>query len=206
MVQIGGQKFAIKYFKRVTLANRFIYKFFRKSKAQRSYENALVLQSKNILTPQPVAFVETYTGLQLRGAYFVSLYVDCSSLDEVVVTSPEDGREIMTHFAQFVFKLHQENVIHKDLNLTNVLYRKTADAYQFCLIDINRMHFVQPKQTLIAKNLRLINLPIEYYAILVDEYARLSALDPYYLLRSILNYRQVSRVLRTCKNKVKKIA
>ena len=48
----------IKSFKKPNFLNSFIYGYLRKSKAQRSFEYAKILLSKNIGTPQPFAFYE----------------------------------------------------------------------------------------------------------------------------------------------------
>src|SRR4051812_46092901 len=62
----------IKSFKIPNLINKVAYKYFRKSKAKRSFEYATILLSKGIGTPQPVAFLENFNLLGLKDSYYVS--------------------------------------------------------------------------------------------------------------------------------------
>ena len=43
VIDVNGFKMVAKYFKRITIANRYIYATIRKSKAQRSFENSVHL-------------------------------------------------------------------------------------------------------------------------------------------------------------------
>lgn len=54
-VSVGGCDYVIKRFKRPTWVNCFIYTFFRKNKARRAYEYAIILDRMGIDTPKPVA-------------------------------------------------------------------------------------------------------------------------------------------------------
>lgn len=47
-VVVEGERLVVKYFKRITTANRFVYRYFRASKASRAYRNAQVLLSKGV--------------------------------------------------------------------------------------------------------------------------------------------------------------
>lgn len=59
-VNIRGLVVVIKYFKKITWANRLIYSTIRKSKAQRAFENSIRLQTKGINTPEPIAYIDVY--------------------------------------------------------------------------------------------------------------------------------------------------
>ena len=64
----------IKRFRRPLLVNRIAYTFFRPTKAQRAYENALILESKGINTPTAVAYIiRSQMGL-IADSYLVTLY------------------------------------------------------------------------------------------------------------------------------------
>ena len=74
----------IKSFKKPNLVNKVVYKFFRKSKAERSFKNALKLLEANIGTPYPMAFSEDNTK-----ALFGNSYYACSLYSSVrLVNSP----------------------------------------------------------------------------------------------------------------------
>src|SRR5690606_41915767 len=66
-------KINIKSFKIPNKLNQFVYKYFRKSKARRSFEFATILLQKGIGTPAPVAFMENFNGLGLQKSFYASL-------------------------------------------------------------------------------------------------------------------------------------
>lgn len=204
LVQVGGEKFVIKYFKRITLFNRFIYVFFRRSKAQRAYENALVLSELGISTPQPVGFINCYRGLLLGKSYFISLYVEHNSLEDTISKPETVNRDVLGNFARFTFSLHQKGVFHNDFHLNNVLYEKTLNDHKFYLIDNNRMRFRRPTRYRNARNLKRINLPFEKYTVFVGEYARQYQSDPYEFFGSILFYRKLHGFFSRVKRYIKK--
>ena len=59
----------IKSFKKPNLINKIAYRYFRKSKARRSFEFASKLMEMQIGTPQPVAFFENYDFVGLKESY-----------------------------------------------------------------------------------------------------------------------------------------
>ena len=75
-VEVDGRRYVIKYFNRITVFNRYIYRFLRASKGQRAYDNALVLLSNGISTPFPVANLDVYEHGKLTHNFFVSRHVD----------------------------------------------------------------------------------------------------------------------------------
>ena len=77
IVEYDTLKLCIKSFNRVTAFNRYMYSWFRASKANRSYIVARRLEQAGIQTPQPVGYVEVYgKGHILQKSYYVSLYLD----------------------------------------------------------------------------------------------------------------------------------
>jgi len=58
LFQLDNLTLNIKSFKEPNLINKIAYRYFRKSKAQRSYEYANFLLKNNIGTPKPVAYFE----------------------------------------------------------------------------------------------------------------------------------------------------
>lgn len=57
---VEGVAINIKSFKIPNSINKVAYRYFRKSKARRSYEYATILLEKGIGTPQPMAFLENF--------------------------------------------------------------------------------------------------------------------------------------------------
>ncbi|MFT3738700.1 MAG: lipopolysaccharide kinase InaA family protein [Breznakibacter sp.] len=141
---VDDERVAIKSYERMTWANRYVYGLFRKSKAQRAYENALVLLNCQISTPAPIAFVDYVRNGKLIKSYFVSKYVPFKSAKELFSGSIEDCRVALISFAKFVHKLHTQGIYHNDFNLSNIFYSLNGSSFEFSLIDNNRMNFRKP--------------------------------------------------------------
>ncbi|NNJ82971.1 MAG: lipopolysaccharide kinase, partial [Flavobacteriaceae bacterium] len=74
-IVIDGESYNIKSFKIPGLLQRWVYRFFRKSKARRSFEYASRLIDLGINTPFPVGYSETFTG-GLKASYYISKHLD----------------------------------------------------------------------------------------------------------------------------------
>src|SRR5690606_28432564 len=61
LFQLKDSTLNVKSFKVPNLINQIAYRFFRKSKAQRSFEYANTLTELHIGTPQPIAYYEFKT-------------------------------------------------------------------------------------------------------------------------------------------------
>lgn len=190
---IKGIPVVIKSFKRISVINRIVYSFFRRSKAQRAYENAEFLTNNGITTPLPVAFVDLYRHKLLHKSYFISLYVKCESSEGLLHLPLDQSREPLRAFAAFTYKLHKQGIFHADFSPGNVLYSKTPDGYDFCLIDNNRMRFRKYNRKRALRNLRRINLPLDRYAVFAMEYARLEHSDAINTAQRMLFYHQVRK-------------
>ena len=190
---IKGIPVVIKYFKRISFFNRIIYGLFRKSKAQRAYENAGFLTNNGITTPLPVAFVDMLKHGLLQESYFISLYVDCKSSEGLFYLPLEQSSEALKAFAAFTYKLHKLGVFHADYSPGNVLYANSPEGYDFCLIDNNRIRFRNYSRKRALRNLRRINMPLDRYAVFAMEYARLEQSDAMNTAQRLLFYHQVRK-------------
>ena len=74
---LNGNGLCIKAFKKPNLINRIAYTFFRKSKAQRSFEFANRLLKLGILTPMPIAYFEFKTNGLIDKTFYISEQLDC---------------------------------------------------------------------------------------------------------------------------------
>ncbi len=136
--RLNGRILVKKEFGR-TLWSRIIYAI-RKSKAQRSFANALELLDRGVATPDPVGYID-WRGVMntLDRSCYICDYEESVSLYECVVSY---GRECLSAFAKFVAYLHEKGILHDDLNNTNVrVTRDTNGDFKFSLIDLNRMRF-----------------------------------------------------------------
>ena len=135
----------IKSFKVPNTINQVVYKFFRKSKAQRSFEFANRLLKNGIKTPQPIAYAEDYTFFGLKSSFYVCehLQVDLTFRELVEVLDYPDYDNILSQFMQFCFLLHEKGIEFLDHSPGNTLIKKVSDStYEFYLVDLNRMNFL----------------------------------------------------------------
>lgn len=113
---------------------------FRKSKAKRSFENAVKLIERGVHTPAPIAYREERSTLtnRLIGCSYICLFDDSKPLKDYFETGEP---QFIKAFAAFVAYLHEHGIRHDDLNNTNVRVSLLNGKYLFSLIDLNRMHF-----------------------------------------------------------------
>lgn len=130
----------VKKYKRPNVFQK-IGALFSHTKAEKAYRNGLELIRRGFLTPEPVACLEIRGAVFIKEAYLVTLNTDWPPIANEL-DRPDWNKSLATAFAQFAARLHQQGVLHNDLNKTNVLYNVGADAYRFQLIDNNRMRFL----------------------------------------------------------------
>lgn len=179
---VGDKTWNVKIFKIPHFMNALVYRYFRKSKAQRSFEYAKILLEKGINTPAPIAFAENNTLLGLTDSYYISEHLD-SDLDfRVLKNTPDypDRANVLQQFTEFTYHLHQQGIYFIDHSPGNTLIVKQNNAqYQFYLVDLNRMKFgVLSYQTRIDNFSRLsLTNDNEMLTIIAEKYAELCQLD-----------------------------
>lgn len=184
----------VKRYRKPIFVNRVIYTFFRKSKARRAYEYALVLQKKGFGTPEPMAYIELNSFGLLDDSYFVSKHItDFRMMREFADGSDISGREdIIEAFGEFAARLHEAGILHLDLSIGNILFRKGSDGIQFWLVDLNRMKFCAIGQELGCKNFERLRGNRAFFELLAKTYANQRGFEPSDCLASILEYQQQS--------------
>lgn len=176
-----GISLVVKYYGHITQFNKLIYGTLRKSKAQRAYEYSQELHSLNINVHQEVAYVEHKSCGILHHSFFISLFSDYSSVSSGIkkYDSNLQDNSLIKATSEFIFFLHNNGVLHHDLNINNILYKKLDNnRYDFLLIDINRMQFCK-KLTQLQRlnNLKRISLDSIHFIHLLQHYASLSNQD-----------------------------
>jgi hypothetical protein len=166
----------IKSFKIPAFINKIAYRYFRKSKAKRSFEYALVLLKKNINTPAPIAFYEEHTFLGLAKSFYVSenLQYDLTFRELINIPDYPDHENILRQFTHFCFQMHEKGIEFLDHSPGNTLIKKTAnDKYEFYLVDLNRMRFRKSMSfELRMKNMQRLTPKKEMIEIMSNEYAK----------------------------------
>ena len=138
----GQERIIIKSFAHPNILNRYIYRWARKSKARRAYENANELTKLNIITPLPVGYIEYHRDNYLAQSFYVyEEWSADSTIREVITDSQLPNRaEILASLGKFACKLHSKSVNFKDFSPGNILIKYSEPA-EFCLVDINRINF-----------------------------------------------------------------
>ena len=178
LFEVEGITLNIKSFKRPNLINKIVYRYFRKSKARRSFEFASKLMEMQIGTPQPVAFFENYDFVGLKESYYACEHLEnVFEFREIVQNEAFENRDfIIRKFTQFTFEMHEKGIEFLDHSPGNTLiYKNTDGSYSFFLVDLNRMKFhetIDFKTRM--KNLSKITHKKDMIAVMSNEYAKLS--------------------------------
>ena len=178
LFEVEGITLNIKSFKKPNLINKIVYRYFRKSKARRSFEFASKLMEMQIGTPQPVAFFENYDFVGLKESYYACEHLEnVFEFREIVQNETFENRDfIIRKFTQFTFEMHEKGIEFLDHSPGNTLIRKNNDvSYSFFLVDLNRMQFhetIDFKTRM--KNLSKITHKKDMIAVMSNEYAKLS--------------------------------
>lgn len=178
LFEIDGITLNIKSFKKPNLVNKIAYRYFRKSKARRSFEYASKLMDLGIGTPKPIAYFENFDFIGLNDSYYV-----CEHLENVfefrALVQNEDFNKresIIRQFVEFSYQMHQKGVEFLDHSPGNTLIKDNNDGtYSFYLVDLNRMKFHESIDFQIRmKNLSHLTPQKEMIVIMANEYAKLS--------------------------------
>jgi hypothetical protein len=188
--KLNGKNINIKSFKTPNFINKVAYKYFRKSKARRSFEYATTLLEKGIGTPQPIAYFENHDGFGLKDSYYVSEHLQCDLTFRELVEIPDfpDHENILRQFTRFSFDLHEKGIEFLDHSPGNTLIKKVSEKqYEFFLVDLNRMNFHQSMTfEMRMKNLCRLTPHKEMIMIMANEYAKLSGISEEKIFDAIL--------------------
>ncbi len=170
----------VKSFKIPHFINKITYKYFRKSKARRSFEYATILIENGIGTPMPIAYFEDYDSLGLNKSFYVCEHLHCDLTYRELVEIPDfpEHSTILRQFAKFTFDLHEKGIEFLDHSPGNTLIKKIDDGkYNFYLVDLNRMNFHKILDfDMRMKNFGRLTPKKEMVAIMSNEYAKLYTL------------------------------
>lgn len=173
----SGKIATIKSFKIPNIVNKFVYRFFRKSKAERSFLYANKLIDLGFKTPTPIAYVENKTAVNFRDSYYFCELVEADLTYRELVEIPiwENRNEILKQFTKFTFDLHEAGIEFLDHSPGNTLIKQVGEnQYEFYLVDLNRMNFHNSMSFDIRmKNFSRLTPQKEMIEIMGKEYAKL---------------------------------
>ncbi len=168
----------VKSFKTPNPVNRLAYRFFRKSKARRSYEYARRLLDQGILTPTPVACFEQFSRLAFGRSFYISVHIKEDLTFRTLIEDPQypEREEIIRQFTRFTHEMHEKGILFLDHSPGNTLIKKSKEGtYRFYLVDLNRMRHNQKlsfKSRM--KNFARLTATDDIIAIMSREYASLT--------------------------------
>lgn len=147
----------------------------RKSKARRSYENAMTLLERGIDTPAPIAYSERRAAgtKRLISCTYICRYEPSQALADFYDNADS---QFIRDFARFVAALHEKGIRHDDLNNTNIRVKGQNSTLTFSLIDLNRMR-IYPAGQAVPLDECLVNITRfsgldNTFASFVDEYLK----------------------------------
>lgn len=175
LFDLNGQTINIKSFKIPNAINQLAYKFFRKSKAQRSFEYANKLNNLNVGTPQPIAYYEFKTPVLFKKSYYISehLTYDLTYRELTTDLNYPNHEAILRAFTRFTFELHEKGINFLDHSPGNTLIQIDNGVYKFYLVDLNRMRFEPMDLQARIKNLSRLTIQDSLVKVMSDEYAKL---------------------------------
>jgi len=174
LFDLKGQTVNIKSFKVPNRINKLVYKFFRKGKAQRSFEYASKLIEMGIGSPQPIAYYKEESILFLKKSFYVSEHLDYDLTYRELIHdfNYPDWENILRAFTRFTFKLHEKGVYFLDHSPGNTLIKRKEQDYEFYLVDLNRMKFKSLTYNERIKNFDRLSKHENMVRIMSDEYAK----------------------------------
>lgn len=173
--ELNNECFNVKAFKVPNAVNKIAYRFFRKSKAERSFRYAEILLEKKIGTPEPVAYALENKALSFGRSYYVSRHLDYELTYRELVTDPAypDHENILRAFTRFTFELHEKQIQFMDHSPGNTLIKKVNGDYQFFLVDLNRMNFKELNFEERMLNFSRLTPKKDMVEVMADEYSKL---------------------------------
>lgn len=178
VIPLHGIDTVVKAFRIPNAINQFAYAYLRKSKAYKSYFNAVRLQELGVNTPSPIGFIEFYRNGFFKESFFLSKYSPYDfTMADVRDNTPSDKKKILEAFAAFTYELHKKGVWHVDYSGGNILITTREEGYDFSLVDINRMEFRSVTGYEGLENFNKLWLNKEDLKLLAHTYAQLANLD-----------------------------
>lgn len=179
ILNVKGIDVNVKSFKVPNLINRFAYAYIRPSKAERSYKYAKLLLEKQIGTPTPIAYMIQRNWFGITHSYYISLQQEYDFLfRDLKILQPDHLEQILREFTRFTYHFHTQGIYFIDHSPGNTLIKKVNDHYEFYLVDLNRIKFMNIDPLTGLKNFYRLNATDKMIEIIAHEYALLTHSDP----------------------------
>lgn len=173
-----GQTFVVKSYQKPHWINRIAYTWFRKSKAARAYDYALLLREHGIGSPEPAGYITQGYGFLMAKSYFVSRKSECPyTFRDLQAKAFPRQREILEAIARVTAKMHELGYLHRDYSAGNILFRDDKEEIAVELIDLNRMSFGHIGMEKGCRNFERLSCSDEMLRVLAETYAAARGFD-----------------------------
>ena len=141
VLEFEGEKYVVKAYRKPFFINRLIYGFFRPSKAKRSLENALLLRSIGVGTPEPIGYINQRNGFLFTRSFFVTRISTCPYRYDMLFQQHFDCEEkVLREIGRITAKMHEHGISHLDYGRGNILFDKMPSGeVRLELVDLNRI-------------------------------------------------------------------
>ena len=183
--ELGDDSVVVKQFTLPIAFNRVVYRWWRKSKAQRSYEYAMQLRALGVGSPEPLGFCDTGSLWQVGYCYYASRTSKLRyNYHDAVNGKQPDEEYVLCTLAKTVARMHEGGFWHKDLSGNNILWDRVDDEgnpldvavyshqdYKIAieLIDLNRIGKVS--LVLGCANFQRIGMSEKHQMLVAEAYA-----------------------------------
>ncbi len=202
IIAFENKKYVVKSFKKPHLLNQFAYGLFRDGKAKKSYFNSIKILD---FVPAPIGYIEFKKRGRLKESYFISEPFEYDFTIREPLTSKEypNKEEIYHAFAKFTYQLHKKGVLHLDYSPGNILIKEHHGAYEFKVIDVNRMLFKQLSTQERLENFAKLWATDEDLGVIIKAYAKIANLDGASSLKIALQASQKHKDKKNFKKRLK---
>ncbi|WP_066159508.1 lipopolysaccharide kinase InaA family protein [Aliarcobacter skirrowii] len=204
VINYENRDFVVKSFKIPHIINKFVYTFFKSSKAKKSYDYALKIDK---FTPKPIGYIEFYKFGLLDESYFISEKFDYNFTirEPLLDINFLNKNEIFKAFAQFTFDLHENEIYHLDYSPGNILIKKENDKFIFKIVDINRMKFLNMDLEKRAKNFSKLWAKDEDLEFIAKEYAKIYEKNNEEFISKTISFSKKHKAVKNFKKRLKGI-
>lgn len=187
IINHNGIDTVVKAFRIPNIINQFAYAYIRDGKAKKSFENSMKLIELGVNTPEPIGYIEFYSNGLLKESFFISEEFKYDfTMAHIRDDQPSYKSEVLEEFAKFTFDIHQKRVWHSDYSGGNVLVKEQDNKYEFSLVDINRMKFMDIQNYDGLENFNKFWFNEKDLTIIAKSYSKVAKLDEDKAIKEII--------------------
>ena len=179
VLEFEGEKYVVKAYRKPFFITRLIYGFFRPSKAKRSLENALLLRSIGVGTPEPIGYINQRNGFLFTRSFFVTRISTCPYRYDMLFQQHFDCEEkVLREIGRITAKMHEHGISHLDYGRGNILFDKMPSGeVRLELVDLNRIKHGPVDMVRGCKNLERLPATAQMHRWIAEEYAKIRHYD-----------------------------